>query len=88
MKKVYIVEKVTTQSQYTEPKYYASARDAKEILFVDTDEEKARAYMDTLELYEDPDDDDGEDPFYYCLIAACGTEIEVIAVKGAEDAQC
>jgi len=76
--RVFIVEKVTVQSQYTEPHYYASARDAEEILFVDTDEEKARAFMDTLEPYTEDEENDEEDPYYYCLIAGNGSDFTLI----------
>lgn len=84
---VYIVEKVTVQTNYTEPRYYASARDAEEILFADTDEEKAMAFMTAIEPYEEGPDDDEEDPYYYRLLVVDGSRIKDVASRKAEDAQ-
>ena len=77
--KVFIICKETSQGEYTEPRYYASAKDATEILKVFFKKDKAKAELDHLnskmqqEVMAVDEDDDSTDPVFFTM-----REFEVI----------
>ena len=71
--KVYIICKETCQGEYTEPHYYASARDATDILNVFSNKDKAEAEFKRLndemekEVMAADLDNDSTDPVCFTM---------------------
>ena len=71
MEKVYIAVKVTSQSDYTEGRYWSSAEDATDILAVFSTEKEAETFIASLPPWEETEEDDEGGNFYeYKIVEA------------------